>query len=209
MCVAALTAGCGAAPAAPSLLHGSPRSYLLTIDELVSPDFTVDTAPRDLAAADIAESAAAARQLTAAGLLGGAGEEFFRSGVNLADVNGPVQVRDTVEQFASAAGAATVYAADVTRIDSIAGATPISTGALGDAAHATTLTAASGGGATAVEITVEWRLANLVDVLVVRGRAGGTRLDDALILAHRQTAAELGVASSPAVTAPTTPAAPG
>ena len=36
---------------------------------------------------------------------------------------------------------------------------------------------------------------NLIDVLVVRGRDGGTRLDDALLLAHRQTVTELGLAT--------------
>jgi hypothetical protein len=48
---------------------------------------------------------------------------------------------------------------------------------------------------TAVEITVEWRVNNLLDILVVRGRYGGTRLDDALLLAHRQTVPELGLST--------------
>jgi hypothetical protein len=32
-----------------------------------------------------------------------------------------------------------------------------------------------------------WRVANLVNLIVARGRYGGTRLDDALVLAGVQT----------------------
>ena len=48
-------------------------------------------------------------------------------------------------------------------------------------------------GFPAVEITIEWRIGNLVNIIVARGRYGGTRLDDALVLAARQTANEVGV----------------
>ena len=136
-----------------------------------------------------------AQQLTGAGFLAGVGEEFFRAAGGLAEANGPLQVRDTVEEFASPAGAATVYGADVARLDAVAGARAASTGALGDAAHATTQTATAADGTVVVEITVEWRVVNLIDVLVVRGRNGGTRLDDALLLAHRQTVIELGLST--------------
>ncbi len=40
-CVATMVAGCGQT-AAPVLLRGDPVHYLLTIDQMVSPDFTVD-----------------------------------------------------------------------------------------------------------------------------------------------------------------------
>ena len=194
--MATIPAGCGQA-AAPSLLRGEPSSYLLTIDELVSPDFTVDTAPHQLAVADIAGAdATVAQQLGSAGYLAGAAEEFFRAAGSLADANGPVQVRDTVEEFSSTTGATAVFSGDSKRLDSAAEATAISTGALGNEAHATMLTATADAGTHAVEFTVEWRVGNLLDILVVRGRQGGTRLDDALLLAHRQTASALGLATS-------------
>lgn len=162
---------------------------------MVSPDFTVDTPARPLTAADVAAGdAATATRLARAGYDGGAAIAFFREPGNLATVNGPVQVLDTVEQFATAAGATSSYSADIARLDSVAGAAGVSTGALGDAAHATTRTVTDPSTSVAlVEITVEWRVENLVDVLVVRGREGGTRPDDAFVLAHRQTATELGL----------------
>jgi hypothetical protein len=46
-----------------------------------------------------------------------------------------------------------------------------------------------------VQITLEWRVANIINVLVVRGRYGGTRLDDALTLAQRVTPAEQAAAA--------------
>lgn len=207
--MATVTAGCGEA-AAPVVLRGAPNAYLLSVDQLVAPDFTVDTAPHQLGVADIAGTdAAIANQLSSAGYLAGAAEDFFRATASLADSNGPVQVRDTVEEFSSTSDAATVFGADAARLDAVAGAAPISTGALGDQAHATTMSATTASGTRAVEITVEWRVLNVVDIVVVRGREGGTRLDDALVLAHRQTVTELGLSTphpTPAVT--TTPPAP-
>ncbi|MDQ6857080.1 MAG: hypothetical protein M3Z57_08405 [Candidatus Dormibacteraeota bacterium] len=208
VCAATTVAGCGDT-AAPSLLRGEPAGYLLTVDQLVSPDFTVDIAPHQLGVTDIAgRDAAVAKQLGSAGFLAGAAEEFFRAAASLAEANGPIQVRDAVEEFSSTSGAGVIYAADTARLDAVAGATAISTGALGNEAHATTRNATASSGTMAVEITVEWRVGNLVDVIVVRGRAGGTRLDDALLLAHRQTVAELGLSTARASRAATaTPSA--
>ncbi|MGH7722954.1 MAG: hypothetical protein ACRENL_09035 [Candidatus Dormibacteria bacterium] len=192
--MATAIAGC-AEPAVP-LLRAAPAGYLLGIDQLVSPDFRLDTAPHSLTAADIAGTdRTAAQRLTAAGLLAAASEDFFRAVGSLALADGPVQIRDTVLEFQAATGAATVYSADVSRLDAVRGSASVSTGSLGDSAHATTRTAPTAAGVTAVEITVEWRLDNLLDVLVVRGREGGTRPDDALLLAHRQTVVELGLAT--------------
>jgi hypothetical protein len=203
--VATIVAGCGGA-AAPAVLRGEPSSYLLTIDQMVSPDFTLDTTPHALNPAEIAASGGgAAAQLSAEGFLAGAGEQFFRPTGTLADANGPLEVGDTVEEFSSQAGAAAVYGADVARLNSVPGATAVSTGALGDAAHATTRTATAADGTVAVEFTVEWRVGNLLDALVVRGRNGGTRVDDALLLAHRQTITELGL-STPVPSGAATPA---
>jgi hypothetical protein len=43
------------------------------------------------------------------------------------------------------------------------------------------------GGLQAVEITVVWRVGNLVNIIIARGRYGGLRLDDALLIANVQT----------------------
>jgi hypothetical protein len=118
-----------------------------------------------------------------------------------------VQIGDTVEEFGSATGAATLFGKDIARLDDIAGAVAVSAGSLVDAAHATTRALVEpASGVRVVEITVEWRVANLLDILVVRGRDGGTRPDDALVLAHNQTASELGLASpTPLPAAPRSP----
>lgn len=212
MCVATVLAGCGG-PASPVLLRAAPSTYLLGVDQMVSPDFSLDVTAYPLNVADIAGAdRTSSQRLAAAGLLAGAAEDFFRPVGSLALANGPVQIGDTVEEFRSATGAATVYSADVTRLNGVTGSVAVSTGSLGDAAHATTMTATSPGGVTVVEITVEWRVDNLLDVLVVRGREGATRPDDALILAHRQTVSELGLATptpnpTPMPTAKPTPSA--
>jgi hypothetical protein len=206
--VATIIAGCGAVAPAPSpLLRGQPASYLLSIDQMVSPDFILDTAPHPLGVAEIAAAnQSAAHQLTAAGFLGASAEDFFRNVGSLVLADGPVQVKDSVERFASTVGAGDVYRADVNRLDAAPGAVAVSTGSLGDQAHATTTTAVTSDGLTAVEITVEWRVQNLLDILIVRGRQGGTRPDDALILAHRQTIIELGLATpAPRVTTGASP----
>jgi hypothetical protein len=193
--VTAVIAGC-AGPISPPPHRAAPATYLLGVDQMVSPDFSVDTAPHAVSATDIAGTDhSTAQQLTSAGLVSAAGEDLFRDVGSLALANGPVQVRDTVEEFQAADGAATVYGSDVSRLDAVKGATAVSTGSLGDAAHATTTTATAADGVKAVEITLEWRVGNLVDILVVRGRAGATRPDDALLLAHRQTVIELGLAT--------------
>jgi hypothetical protein len=194
--VTAVIAGC-AGPISPPPHRAAPATYLLGVDQMVSPDFSVDTAPHALSVTGIAGTdRSAAQQLTSAGLVSAAGEDLFRDVGSLALANGPVQVHDTVEEFQATDGAATVYGSDVSRLDAMKGATAVSTGSLGDAAHATTTTAAAADGVMAVEITLEWRVDNLVDILAVRGRAGATRPDDALLLAHRQTVIELGLATA-------------
>jgi hypothetical protein len=194
--VAALAACGGSGPAAP--LRAAPSSYLLGIDQLISPDFGFDSAPHSLTAAGMAATdPASAALLTPAGFAGAATEDFFRDAPDLPLLNGPVQIGDTVVEFDSAGGAAMVFRADITHLDSVRGSSAVSTGALGDAAHATTRSAVTSTGTTAVEITVEWRVDNVLDILVVRGRQGGIRPDDAFLLAHRQTVTELDL-STPA-----------
>lgn len=170
--VAALAA-CGGTPG--PAFTADPRQYLLTIDQLASPDFTVDPAqapPRAPAHAAVASVA------------------FLRS-VDFATSNGPIEVIDTVERFPSSADAHASYAADVAARDAAHGEVPASTGALGDEAHADSLVVTAPDGIPAVQVLAEWRTANIVVVLTLRGRYGGTRLDDALLLAHRQMSAQL------------------
>ena len=189
---AVVLSGCGSSAAAgPSLSTGDPAHYLVKLSDLPSPDFTVDQAAHAADAAELAhENATRAVRLTQDGLQAGAVVRYFR-GVDLATANGPIDVVNTVERFATAAGAGTAYATDVQDLNAAVGAAPISTGGLGDEAHAVSLVRTASSGVQAVQITLEWRVANVVNILVLRGRYGGTRLDDGLVLAHRTTTREL------------------
>ena len=181
-------AGCGGASgSAPSV---NPATLLLTVDQLVAPDFTADVVAHSIGTAVVsALDGASASSLDSNGFRSAAQVDFFRTDNNLAQLDGPVQVQDTTVSFANISGAHAVFSADAARLDATNGATAISTGALGDEAHATVRTATIEGVA-AVEFTVEWRVGALLNILVVRGRNGGTRLVDALLLAHTQTATE-------------------
>jgi hypothetical protein len=197
-----LVSGCG--DSSTGLVQGPPAASLLTIDQLVAPDFSVDAAAHAVSAAEVvAGDGLAAPTLRSEGFRAAAGEDFFRDVGMLNDINGPVQIHDTVESFTGIDGAAALFVADVRQLDATRGAIALSTGSLGDQAHCTQRSA-DVAGVSAVEITVEWRVRNLLNVLVVRGRLGGTQLNDALLLAHTQTANELGL-TSPTST-PATPA---
>jgi len=185
-----VAAGCAGPHAA--LLTGNPLRYLIGIDQLVAPNFTAFTTAAlvdasALAGGDIATATA----LTHDGLHSAARVEYQRA-EDFSTANGPLDVVATVERFAGVAGARTAYLAGVRQLDAGPGATPTSTGPLGDDAHAISVVKTTSGGLSAVEITVEWRVANLVNIIVARGRYGGTRLDDVLVLADRQTANETG-----------------
>ncbi len=165
-----LLAACGSGGSLPSPLHtAAPATYLLSLDELRTPGFAVAEEPHgtagDCAAATV---------------------RYFREVPELALANGPLDVRSTVLRCASVAQAATAYAAAMKRTDAVGGATPESTGVLGDAAHADVLRVSSGG-VGLVEVTLTWRSANLVSTLVMRERDAGNPLADALILAHAQS----------------------
>jgi hypothetical protein len=199
--VVVAASACGSSPPA-SLLGRDPARYLLQLDDLVSPDFHIYSAAHSIDATAIATpgtgpsptaDAAVLRRLQRNGLQAAATARYSRL-VNFdtrdfATSDGPLDVSSTVERFASSDGAAAVYTADIHARDA-SGENPASTGPIGDAAHADTVVRDTAGGAQAVQITVEWRVANLVNVLVVRGRYGGARLADALTLAHRQTSHE-------------------
>ncbi len=186
--VATLLAACGDAPSEGAQLTTPPQHYLLTVDDLVTPDFTAVEPAHSIDAATFAGPLGAAR-MARDGFQAAASVRFFR-GVDLSVANGPVEIIDMAARFAGSSGAADCYSGGVAALDATHGAVPISTGVLGDAAHADSVTRTATSGVTAVQLTVEWRDGNVVNVLVVRGRYGGTRLDDALVLAHRVAARE-------------------
>jgi hypothetical protein len=178
-------AGCGSA--SPSLSTADPLHELITIDQLVAPDFTVTSPPAHIVATTLgAGDATLTSALAGSGLQSAASVEFQR-GIDFSTSNGPIDVVATVERFAAVSGASSAYGASVRHLDAITSAVPTSTGPLGDTAHAISVVRTTSGGLQAVEITVVWRVRNLVNIMVVRGRYGGTRLDDSLVLAGLQT----------------------
>jgi hypothetical protein len=192
--VAGSVVACGSADAA--LSTGNPRAYLITIDQLMVPNFTVSSPAAGVDAATLASGDSSyAATLSRDGLLSAASVEYQRSD-EFATANGPLDVVATVARFSGVSGASSAYTAGVRLLDARAGATPTSTGPLGDEAHAISIVKATTGGLSAVEITVEWRVGNLVNIIITRGRYGGTRLDDALVLAGEQTANETGLPAS-------------
>jgi hypothetical protein len=182
--------GCGSDGAA--LSTGNPTAYLITIDQLVAPDFTVSSAATHVDATTLASGdAALATALGKDGLQTAASVEYQRA-ADFSTANGPLDVVAIAMQFASIGGATSAYGSGVRQLDALPGATPTSTGPLGDEAHAISVVKTTSGGLSAVEITVEWRVRNIVNIIITRGRYGGTRLDDALVLANLQTANEAG-----------------
>jgi hypothetical protein len=180
------------ANASPSLSTGDPLHDLITIDQLVAPDFTVTSSPAHVDAAMLAAGdSSVASALSKDGLQSAARVEYQR-GVDFGTSNGPIDVVATVERFADTGGASSAYGASVRQLDAIQGAVPTSTGPLGGEAHAISLVRITSSGIQAVEITVLWRVGNLVNIVVARGRYGGTRLEDALVLAGLQTQNESG-----------------
>ena len=170
---------------------GAPTQYLLTLSQLESPDFSVDKPAASATPIIVAGGdQEAANQLSDDGFDAAASISFSRT-IDFGTSNGPIEVIDTVARFAGDAGAHSWFSADSTRRDRGSGEVALSTGALGDEAHADSQVATAPDGLQAVQITLQWRVANVVVVLQVRGRYGGTRLDDALVLAHKQTSSQL------------------
>ena len=164
-----------------------PLHDLITIDQLVAPDFTVTGAAAHVDATTLAAGdAALASALTRDGLQSAARVEYQRD-VDFSTSNGPIDIVATVERFAGISGASapTPPACDTsTRSRVRCRHRPV---------HSATRRTRSAWCAPrparlqAVEITVVWRVRNLVNLMVARGRYGGTRLDDALVLAGLQT----------------------
>ena len=184
--LAACNGSSGPAPW-PSLLTKPASTYLLTLDELRVPGFTVDepahTLGYDSASAGDPQLSTA---LHAAALQDAATTRFFRDVSELGTANGFIDVRSTVLRFPATGAAHRAYLAETRHTDAVPGIVAESTDALGDEAHAGQLTVTSPDGVQLIEVTVVVRNANLVELLIVRGRLGGTSLADALTLAHRQ-----------------------
>jgi hypothetical protein len=173
-----------------------PLRDLITIDQLVAPNFTVLSPAMHVGATTLAGGdAGMASALIAARLQSAASVEYQRT-IDFGTSNGPIDIVATVERFAGAGGASSAYSASVRRLDSVQGAVPASTGPLGDEAHSISVVRTAPDGLQAVEITVVWRVANLVNIIIARGRYGGTRLDDALVLAGVQTQNEAATGSA-------------
>ncbi len=129
--------------------------------------------------------------LTKDGLQAAASVEYQRA-VDFSTSNGPLDIVATIARFATVAGATSAFNTGVGQLGAVPGAVAASTGPLGDEAHSISVVKPTPGGISAVEITVEWRVGNLLNIIVARGRYGGTRLDDALVLAGVQTQNEPG-----------------
>ena len=185
----AVLAGCGESSG--PRFKADPLQYLLKLAQLQSPDFTIEVPATSQPAAGFASGNPTAQsQLAQAGLTGAAAVTFFRT-ADFATSNGPIEVVDSVAQFNGEDGAHQWFVTDGDRLNKEQGAQPVSTGALGDEVHATTQVATAPDGVQAIQISLEWRVANVVALLHVRGRYGGARLEDALVLAHRQTSVQL------------------
>jgi hypothetical protein len=172
------------------LYAGDPAHDLITIDQLTVSNFAVFSTAQavdatTLAGDDTDVAAAFARD----GLQAAASVEYQRT-VDFSTSNGPLDIVATVARFATIAGATNAYTTGVHQLGATPGAVASSTGPLGDEAHSISVVKPTTSGISAVEITVEWRVGNLLNIIVARGRYGGTRLDDALILANLQTANE-------------------
>jgi hypothetical protein len=187
-----VAAGCGgtAAPS-PSLLSGPPAAYVLRLDQLPAAGFIADTQPQSVDAGALSSDGAVVSGLRRDGLRGVATAHYLRTVPELATANGPLDVVATVAAFGTVTGAHTGMGRLATDADGRAGAGVVSAGDLGAESHAVTEAATTPDGTRVVQVTVIWRVANLVDEVAVRGRMGGTGVGDAVVIAARQSADQL------------------
>jgi hypothetical protein len=185
LALAALTAAaCGSS--VPTTLDGAPGSYLITLGQLTSPDFTVYEAVKQVGSGWLDE--ASSTTVRKDGLVRAAEVEYDRN-VSFSTSNGPITLTVAVASFATTGGAAAAMIRLDTALDARNGAVPVSTGPLGEGGHATT-TQGTVEGVAALQIILVWRVDNLVNSLVAEGRLGGLQLDQILPLAAAQTANE-------------------
>jgi hypothetical protein len=165
-------------------------SYVLRLDQLPAAGFTAVMTPRVVDAGTLSKQAAVVAAIRRDGLTGVAGAEYVDEVPVLATANGPLDVVATVAGFSAASGAHAAMASLAADLDALAGSSGISAGDLGVESHAVTQTATATDGTPVVQVTVLWRVANLVNELAVRGRVGGTGIGDAVDIAGRQANGE-------------------
>jgi len=165
-------------------------SYVLRLDQLPTSGFTADTTPHAVDPATVFAAAADLAALRGAGLGGAATARYLQPAPVLATANGPLDVVATVVAFSGVSGAHQGMTRLSAQVDARAGVGQVSAGDLGAESHAVTRTATAADGTVVVEVTVLWRVANLVNEMVVRGRLGGTGVGDAVVIANRQAAGE-------------------
>ena len=99
LALAVSIAGCSGSKTDAALHTGNPLRYLITLDQLVAPNFTVFTAAAPVMASTLASGdATAAAALSHDGLQSAARVEFQRI-ESFATANGPLDVVATVERF--------------------------------------------------------------------------------------------------------------
>jgi hypothetical protein len=190
-------ASAGASPAAEPLRTGAPAAYLLQLDDLPLPGFTVVAAPAPVSIDALAgNDRLRADRLRTDHFEAAAQARYFRPTADFANSNGPVDVISTVERFASVGGAGDAFVAETQRQDSAAGSTPLATGPLGDQAHGVLVTADANGIPVARTVLV-WRVANLISILEVHERLAGSPLTHALAVAGPQVARQGGATPLP------------
>jgi hypothetical protein len=172
------------------LLRGAPAGYVLRLDQLPAAGFVADASPHPVDATALAGAAEVVSALRSAGLSGAASAHYVRAVPVLATANGPLDVVATVAAFSAVSGAHDAMGRLVAQIDGRPGAGVVSAGDLGAESHAVTETATASDGTRVVQVTVIWRVANLVNEMAVRGRLGGTGIGDAVVIAHRQADGE-------------------
>jgi len=210
LALAGLIAACSGTSTS-GMYSTAPLNYLLSLDQLESPGFLVQTPARTLSAAQLnAVTGQDTKTLNGNGLVSGASTEYFRDVGALSVSNGPVDVVTSVAAFGSPGQAAQQFRADIAARESSSKEQPISTGTLGDEAHGDTELAVAPDldQTQVIQITLEWRLGNLLNILVVRGRYGGARLTDALQLAAKQTSNEVSGGSPRITPSPTSRSSP-
>jgi hypothetical protein len=191
--VCLLGSGCGCGCPSPTpvpLLHGTAVGYVLRLDEIPTAGFTADMPPQSVDPSTVFGSAADLTALRRAGLSGAASARYLQPAPVLATANGPLDVVATVITFSGVPGAHRGMAALTRQVDERPGAAAVSAGNLGAEAHAVTQTATASDGTVVLEVTVLWRVANVLNELVIRGRQGGTGIGDAVAIANRQAAGE-------------------
>jgi hypothetical protein len=164
--------------------------YVLKLDQMPAPGFVADMPPRAVDASTIFASAADVAALRRVGMSETASARYLRPAPVLATANGPLDVVATVITFSGVSGAHRGMATLSAQVDAHPGAAADSAGNLGAESHAVTQTATASDGTVVLEVTVVWRVANVLNEMVIRGRQGGTGVGDAVEVAARQAAGE-------------------